>query len=293
MSVAQNQISALERRRRVRQFLYRLRGQYGAMVGGTIVLIFILVALLAPIIAPYDPLQRFPGELRQPPSREFLFGTDEIGRDLLSRIIYGSRISLQVGLIAVGIGAVSGSVFGLIAGYFGSWIDTIVMRIVDVMLAFPGILLAIAIVAILGPSIRNVMIAVGIEFIPAYVRTVRGATLSVKENDYISAAKAGGATEFRIIFKHVLPNVLNPVIVLGTLGVGIAILAAAGLSFIGLGAQPPLPEWGTMLANARGYLRESPWMAIFPGATIMIVVLALNLFGDSLRELLDPRSRNF
>src|SRR5690606_9225696 len=233
----------------------------------------------------------FPGQLRQPPSMQHLMGTDEIGRDILSRIIYGSRISLRVGLISVGIAAVGGVVLGLIAGYFGGAVDTVIMRVMDVLLAFPGILLSIAIVAILGPGINNVMIAVGIEAIPVYVRTVRGSTLTTREEDFVLAARASGASASRIIFRHILPNILAPVIVLGTLGVGIAILTAAGLSFIGLGAQPPQAEWGTMLATARVYLQSTPWLAIFPGATIMIVVLALNLLGDGLREALDPRMR--
>jgi len=267
------------------------RRHVGATVGGCIVFLFILIAVFAPLIAPYDPLELFPGQLRQPPSMQHLMGTDEIGRDILSRIIYGSRISLRVGLISVGIAAVGGVVLGLIAGYFGGAVDTVIMRVMDVLLAFPGILLSIAIVAILGPGINNVMIAVGIEAIPVYVRTVRGSTLTTREEDFVLAARASGASASRIIFRHILPNILAPVIVLGTLGVGIAILTAAGLSFIGLGAQPPQAEWGTMLATARVYLQSTPWLAIFPGATIMIVVLALNLLGDGLREALDPRMR--
>jgi peptide/nickel transport system permease protein len=278
------------RRARGRKLLYRVRRQYGIIVGGTIMALIVLITLLAPLIAPYDPID-IVDDRRLGPSREHLMGTDEIGRDTFSRVVYGGRVSLRVGILAVVIGASIGTLFGMIAGYFGGWIDVIILRCTDVLLAFPGILLALVIVAVLGPSINNVMIAVGIEFIPAFVRTVRGATLSIREEDYVLAARAVGAKPRRIIGQHILPNMVSTVIVLGTLAVGIAILAAAGLSFLGLGAQPPTPEWGTMLSDARNYLRESPHLAIFPGATIMLVVLALNLLGDGLRELLDPRMR--
>lgn len=273
-----------------RRFLGRLRYQYGAVVGSLLLLIVFSATLLAPIIAPHDPLE-IVDDRRLAPSRQYLMGTDEIGRDQFSRILYGGRVSLRVGVLAVVIGAAFGTLLGIMAGFVGGWIDNIIMRIVDVLLAFPGILLALVIVAILGPSINSVMVAVGIEFIPAFVRTVRGSTLSVREEDYVLAARAVGAKPGRIIVRHILPNVIATVVVLGSLAFGIAILSAAGLSFLGLGAQPPTPEWGSMLATGRNYLRESPHMAIFPGAVIMIVVLALNLLGDGLRELLDPRMR--
>jgi peptide/nickel transport system permease protein len=278
------------RRARGRKLFYRVRRQYGIIVGGTLMMLIVLITLLAPLVAPYDPID-IVDDRRLSPSRDHLMGTDEIGRDVLSRIVYGGRVSLRVGLLAVAIGAAVGTVFGMLAGYFGGWTDTIIMRLTDVLLAFPGILLALVIVAILGPSITNTMIAVGIEFIPAFVRTVRGATLSVKEEDYVLAARAVGVKPQRVIWRHILPNMISTVIVLGTLAVGIAILATAGLSFLGLGAQPPTAEWGRMLADARNYLRESAHMAIFPGIAIMITVLALNLLGDGLRELLDPRMR--
>jgi len=270
---------------------FRRRWRLSALVGGTIVAACVLVAVCAPLLAPHDPIQIFSGQLRKPPSLSFLMGTDEIGRDILSRVIFGGRVSLRVGLISASIAMVCGSALGLIAGYLGGWTDAIIMRVVDVMLAFPGILLAIAIVAVLGPGIDNVMFAVGIESIPVYVRTVRASTLSIKQNEFVMAAHASGAAPSGIIWRHILPNVVAPIIVLATLGVGIAILTTAGLSFIGLGAQPPTPEWGSMLATGRTYVRDAPWIAAFPGLSIVIVVLALNLLGDGLREALDPRMR--
>ena len=284
-------LSPLRARRSAgRKLLGRVRYQYGTLVGGSLLLIVVLMTIFAPLIAAYDP-REIVNDRRLSPSSEHIMGTDEVGRDTFSRVIYGGRVSLRVGILAVVIGAVVGTLLGMVAGFVGGWIDAVIMRVIDVLLAFPGILLALVIVAILGPSINNVMNAVGIEFIPAFVRTVRGATLSVKEEEYVVAARAVGARSWRIIGRHILPNVVSTVVVLGTLAVGIAILAAAGLSFLGLGAQPPTPEWGSMLSDARNYLRESPHMAIFPGATIMIVVLSLNLLGDGLRELLDPRMR--
>jgi peptide/nickel transport system permease protein len=270
-----------------RTLLRRVRP--AARIGLAIVVLCVLVAILAPLIAPHDPVEIFSGQTRKPPSLRFLFGTDEVGRDILSRVMYGSRVSMRVGLISVGIAAVCGTALGLLAGYAGGWIDAIFMRIVDVLLAFPGILLAIAIVAVLGPGIDNVMIAVGIEAIPAYARTVRGSTLTVREHDFVLAARASGARGTRIVLVHILPNVFAPILVLATLGVGLAILTAASLSFIGLGAQPPTPEWGSMLATGRTYLRESAWIAAFPGLAIVVLVLALNLLGDGLREALDVR----
>lgn len=262
----------------------------GAVIGAVVLILFVAVALLAPLISPMDPLE-ISQNRRGAPSPEHWLGTDELGRDILSRIIYGARISLRVGLVAIGIALSVGATLGVIAGYVGGWIDNLIMRLTDIMLAFPGILLAIAIVAILGPSLFNVMIAVGIESIPAYVRTARASTLTVKEMEYVIGAQALGASSSRIIRRHVFPNIAAPLIVLATVGVAGSILSAAGLSFLGLGAQAPTPEWGAMLSNARNFLRDAWWMATFPGIAIMIVVLALNLFGDGLRDILDPRGR--
>lgn len=268
----------------------RLKTRPGAMIGAIIVLFFIATALAAPVLAPHNP-NEISRDRRAAPTMAHPFGTDELGRDVLSRVIYGARVSLRVGLIAVGIAGIFGSFLGISAAYFGSWLDTIIMRIMDIMLAFPGILLAIAIVAILGPSLFNVMIAVGIEAIPVYTRTARASALVVRDLDYVVGAQAAGSGNARILFRHILPNIMAPLIVLASIGVAGAILAAAGLSYLGLGAQPPTAEWGAMLSSSRNFLRDSWWMATFPGCAIMIVVLALNLFGDGLRDILDPRGR--
>lgn len=261
-------------------------------IGLVILGMFILVAILAPLLAPRDPLEIIPRAAKKGPSAEYPFGTDNIGRDVLSRVIYGARISIGVGLIAVFIGMVSGTFFGMLAGFYGGRMDSLIMRFIDIMLAFPGLILAIAIVAILGPGLTNAMIAVGISVMPVYARTVRGNILSVKTNEYIEAARAIGAPDWRLMLRHILPNVMAPIIVVATVNVGTAILAAAGLSYLGLGAQPPSPEWGAMLSVARNYLRDTWWMATFPGLSIMMIVLAVNLLGDGLRDVLDPSLRN-
>lgn len=267
----------------------KLRNRPGAMFGLIVLVLFILVAIFAPLLAPMDPLE-ISSNRRAAPSMAHWLGTDELGRDVLSRIIYGSRVSLRVGLVAIGIALTFGSVLGILAGFIGGWVDAIIMRLTDIMLAFPGILLAIAVVAILGPSLFNVMIAVGIESIPAYIRTARGSTLSVKEMEYVTGARTLGCSTVRIAIRYILPNVAAPLIVLATIGIAGSILSAAGLSYLGLGAQPPTAEWGAMLSSARNFVRDAWWMATFPGAAIMVVVLALNLFGDGLRDVLDPRT---
>jgi peptide/nickel transport system permease protein len=262
----------------------------GALAGAVVIVVFVLAGIFAPVIAPQDP-NAISRDRRAAPSADHWLGTDELGRDLLSRVIYGARVSLRVGLVTIGIALSAGTLLGVVAGYFGGWVDALLMRLTDIMLAFPGILLAIAIIAILGPGLYNVMIAVGIEAIPVYTRTARASTLAIKEREFVVAARATGAGHERIIRRHVLPNIVAPLIVLATIGVAGSILAAAGLSYLGLGAQPPTAEWGAMLSSARNYLRDSWWIATFPGVAIMLVVLALNLFGDGLRDVLDPHTR--
>jgi peptide/nickel transport system permease protein len=269
----------------------RLRQSKGALVGIAILAVLAVVAVAAPLLAPFDPIKISDNALFSPGSPYF-FGTDQYGRDILSRIISGARISLTIGLISVGIAATFGVTIGLLAGYYGGWVDANLMYVINVMLAVPGILLALAIVTIRGnPNLTNLMIAVGIAGIPTYARLVRGSVLAAKENVYVDAARVSGAPTRIILVRHLLPNVIAPVIVATTLGTGTAILAAASLSFLGLGSQPPSPEWGRMLSEGRGYLRDQWWISTFPGLAIMLTVLAMNLLGDGLRDALDPRLR--
>lgn len=269
----------------------QIRRNRAALAGGVVLVALVFVALFAPQVAPSDPIRILPVERLLPPSRQHLFGTDELGRDVLSRVIFGARISLTVGLISVGVALVIGVTLGLLSGYLGGRVDNLIMRVIDILLAFPGILLAIVIAGTLGPGLRNVMIAVGIFSVPTYARVVRASTLSIREMEYVQALRALGASDGRIIFRHILPNVSAAVIVLSTLGVATAILSAAGLSFVGLGAQPPTPEWGAMLSAARPYLNSEWWLPTFPGLAIMVTVLAINLLGDGVRDALDPRLR--
>jgi len=269
----------------------QLRRNKAAMIGATLLAFEIFLALAAPWIVPFDPYKQNPKAALQAPSREHWFGTDDTGRDLLSRVIYGTRISLRVGLISVGIGGSIGITLGIIAGYRGGFVDNVIMRAMDLLLAFPGILLALAIIAILGPSLFNVMIAVGISAIPSYTRVARGATLALRDRDFVVGARAIGARDARITMKYILPNVLPPLIVLATLGIAGAILTAAGLSFIGLGAVPPTPEWGAILTLGRKYINQAWWYTTFPGLAIMVTVLGINMLGDALRDALDPRLR--
>ncbi len=244
------------------------------------------------MIAPYDPIAQDSKAIRAAPSAQHIFGADNFGRDVFSRVLYGGRMSLPVGFVAVGITAIVGVALGLIAGYYGGTIDAVIMRWVDLMLAFPGILLAMSLVAILGTSLFNLMLAVGIAAIPEYTRVVRGTVLSVRETEYVMAARVSGAPDRNIVLRHILPNVLPPVIVLATLGIAGAIILGSTLSFLGLGIQPPTPEWGNMLDDGRSMLRHQWWVSLFPGLAIMLTVLAINLLGDGLRDALDPRLRN-
>lgn len=260
-----------------------------AMIGVVILLFFTVVAFLAPYISPYDPLEQSFIKSLLPPSKEHFFGTDEFGRDLFSRLLYGARISLQIGFISVTISLVIGVTLGLIAGYYGSWLDMVIMRVMDLMLCFPYILLALVIMAILGPGLYNAMIAIGIVYIPTFARIVRSSVLTIKEEEYIKAVKSLGAGDLRILLKHVLINAMAPIIIQATLSIGRAIINAAGLSFLGLGAQPPTPEWGAILSNGQTFLRDAPWVATFPGIAIALLVLGFNLVGDGLRDAFDPK----
>ena len=258
--------------------------------GLAIIALLLLVALLAPLLAPFAP--DYYTDLRMKgPSWSHLLGVDHLGRDLLSRVIYGSRISLRVGILAVGISLFIGTFLGLLSGYFGGIVDNIIMRAMDVMMALPYVLLAILIASVLGPSLENAILAIGIVRIPRFARLARGSTLSVKEQLYIEASRSVGADNLRIIRKDVLPNIAGPIIVYATLSLGDAILGAAVLSFLGLGAQPPIPEWGAMLNEAQKYLTLAPYLSIFPGIAIFLTVLGFNLLGDGLRDILDPKSR--
>ncbi|MFJ5772262.1 ABC transporter permease [Psychrobacillus sp. NPDC093180] len=264
-----------------------------ALVGAGIVLFFILLAIFGPFLAPQGINEQAIKDHRLlPPSSQFWFGTDDLGRDIFSRVIHGARISLGVGFFSVVGSVVVGSILGIVAGYYGKWIDTIISRIFDIMLAFPSILLAIAVVSVLGPSLRNALIAIAIINIPNFGRLIRSKVLSIKEEEYITSAKAIGMKDLRILFSHILPNSLAPVIVAGTLAIASAIIEAAALGFLGLGAQAPAPEWGKMLADARVVLRNAPWTMVFPGIAIMLTVLGFNLMGDGLRDALDPRMKN-
>lgn len=267
-----------------------LRNQ-GAVIGFAIVLFWIMCALLAPLIAPYDPIKMVAADSLSGPSFKHWLGTDLYGRDVLSRILFGASFSLRVGFISVCIGAFAGTLLGLIAGYYAKVVDEIIMRFVDAMLAFPGILLALVIVAFLGPGLNNVIIAVGIGLVPSFARLVRGCVLSAKQEDYVLSANVIGCGTVRIMIRHILPNIAPPLIVLATLSVAWAILNAAALSFLGLGAKPPTPEWGTMLSEGRNYLRIAPWITTFPGLAIMLLVIGVNLLGDGLRVALDPRMK--
>jgi peptide/nickel transport system permease protein len=269
--------------------LRRLTRHRGALLGLVILAALALMALAAPWLSPRDPIKTSPREALQAPGSQFLLGSDQFGRDVASRALHGARISLTVGLIAVAIAVALGTPVGLLSGYYGGRVDGFVMRVVDVLLAFPGILLALAIVSVLSPGLNNVMIAVGLAAVPNYARLIRASVLSAREQLYVEAARALGSRDLGIVVRYILPNVVAPLIITATLGLGTAILSAAALSFLGLGSQPPQPEWGRMLSEGRDYLREAWWISTVPGVGIMLTVLAMNLVGDGLRDVLDPR----
>ena len=261
------------------------------LAGAVLLAIMIGAAALAPFVTAYNPIEQSLADQLRPPSAAHLFGTDEFGRDIFTRVVYGTRTAIAVGVLADAIAITLGVTIGLTAGYFGGRTDAWLMRFVDVLLAFPYLLLAMIVVTVLGPSLVNAMIAVGIVYTPHFARLVRGEVLAAKEREFVEGARAAGAGVLRVLWRHVLPNVLPPIIVMATLRVGFAIVETAGLSFLGLGASPPAPEWGSMLAMGRNYMLTAPWIATFPGLAILVTVVGFNLLGDGLRDLLDPRLR--
>ncbi|MDY5021695.1 MAG: ABC transporter permease [Blautia sp.] len=263
-----------------------------AVAGSVILLLFILMAVFAPLIAPYDPFFMDYSAPLSPPSAAHLFGTDNMGRDILSRIIYGARISLQVSLVSVSIATAAGVLLGVLAGYFGKWADSLISRILEVMFAFPEVLLALLIMSILGSSLNNIMIAIGIVYTPIFARITRGAVLTVKDSLYVEAAKSMGVKNRTIILRHILPNIVSPIMVQVTLSLAFAILSEASLSFLGIGVEPDIPSWGIMLNNGKAWIELAWWVGVFPGIAIALAVLGFNILGDGLRDVLDPRLRN-
>ncbi len=274
---------------RVRDLWSVLRRSKLAVIGLGIITILVVVAIIGPTIAPYDPNDLDVRQRSLPPSMSHLFGTDDRGRDVFSRVLYGARVSLQVAIIAVGISATCGVLLGAISGYWGGWVDELIMRCTDVLFAFPAILLAIAIMGVLGPSVTNAMIAIGIVYTPIFARITRASVLVIRNEVFVEAAQASGAGGPRIVARHVMPNVTAPIIVETTLSLAFAILAEAALSFLGLGTPPPAPSWGRMLSEGRNYIQGAPWMGLFPGLAIVLSVIGFNFLGDGLRDALDPR----
>jgi peptide/nickel transport system permease protein len=268
-----------------------LRHRVGALFGLAIVAFFVLIAFAAPWIAPHDPLATSWSEVRGAPSLAHLFGSDELGRDVLSRVIWGARASILAGVVSVSISLGLGVPIGMAAGYLGRWVDALISRITDAMLACPFLILAIALAAFLGPSLTNAMIAIGISATPVFIRLTRAQVLAAKSEDYVEAARALGNPHLRIALRHIFPNIVAPLIVQATLAIAAAVIAEASLSFLGLGQQPPAPSWGSLLNTARNYVDQAPWMAIWPGLSIFLLVLSFNLLGDGLRDALDPRHR--
>jgi ABC-type dipeptide/oligopeptide/nickel transport system permease subunit len=288
MSLALAEDLAAPPRRRSR-ILDKFVKNRSAVLGGTLVVFFIVAAVAAPYVAPFDPVKPAFGSIRKAPSLLHLFGTDELGRDMLSRMLLGARASIMAGVVSVAIAVLLGLPFGLIAGYFGGLIDAAISRATEAMLAIPFLILAIALAAFLGPSLTNAMIAIGLSAMPIFVRLTRGQVMSVKAEDFVEGARAIGLPDFWIILRYILPNVMAPVLVQATLTVAAAIIAEASLSFLGLGQQPPHPSWGSMLNTAKNFIEQAPWMSIFPGSAIFLIVLGFNLLGDGLRDALDPR----
>ncbi|HEU5190856.1 MAG TPA: ABC transporter permease [Methylomirabilota bacterium] len=269
--------------------LGQFRRSIVGLVGAALVGLFILVAALAPLLSPYDPVATDFAEVLTPPSAKHLFGTDDIGRDILSRVIYGSRVSMQAGLFTVAVALSIGLPLGLIAGYVGGRVDNLLMRALEVVLSFPGLVLALGITAVLGPKLIHALFAIGVVFVPNFARLIRAQVLTVKENDFVAAARALGASDGRLVILHILPNCLAPLLVQSSFSVAFGILTESALSFLGMGTQPPTPSWGIMLSMGRGYLEQAPWLGAFPGAAIFLTVLGFNLLGDGIRDALDPR----
>jgi peptide/nickel transport system permease protein len=290
MAIAVDQAPLIRRATRRRQLVFALR-QPAIGIGVVVMVLFLLAALLAPLIAPYQPLEQNIVDGLKPPSSQYLFGTDKLGRDIFSRILYGARISLFVGVAVVLMSGVVGTLLGVLAGYIGGWADELLMRITDIFFAFPSLILAMAIAGALGPSLPNALIAISAATWPVYARLLRGQVLALKEREFVLAARTVGVPEWKIIVRHLLPNMLAPLLVQGSFDMGGAITAVAGLSFIGFGAQPPTPEWGVMISESRTYMATAWWMGTFPALAIMLVVGSFNLLGDGLRDLLDPRLR--
>lgn len=271
-------------------FWPRLQRNRLAMAGGIIVLLLLLLSIFAPVLAPQNPNEINAWQVLSPPSWQHWFGTDELGRDVFSRVLFGARISLKVGLVAIGIAVLLGSVVGLVAGYYGGWVDTVLMRLVDIMLCFPAFFLILAIITFLEPSIWYIMAVIGLTGWMGVARLVRAETLIIREMDYITAARCSGASDVRIILRHILPNALSPVLVAATLGVAGAILTESALSFLGIGVQPPTPSWGNILTSGKDYIEFAWWLSLFPGLAILVTVLAYNLLGEGIRDALDPRT---
>jgi peptide/nickel transport system permease protein len=286
-AVVFEQIEVTPRRKAWRRLLRR----GGALFGLAVVLFFVVIAMFAPWLAPHDPLATSWSAVRAAPSGAHLFGADELGRDVLSRIIWGTRASILAGVVSVSISLALGVPIGMAAGYLGRWVDALISRITDAMLACPFLILAIALAAFLGPSLTNAMIAIGISATPVFIRLTRAQVLAAKSEDYVEAARALGNPHLRIALRHIFPNIVAPLIVQATLAIAAAVIAEASLSFLGLGQQPPAPSWGSMLNTARNYVDQAPWMAIWPGLSIFLLVLSFNLLGDGLRDALDPRHK--